>query len=411
MRILLLTHRVPFPPNKGDKIRSFHILQYLAKRHEVHLATLVDDRSDLDVLPELERRVESLMYARIDQPGRKLLSLAEIARSRSVSVRYFYSAGLQARIDDLIESSNIDAVFCFSSPTAEYVFRSRHADGRLRHAPKVMDLIDVDSYKWGQYASRKPAWSAWIYRHEQRALADYERRIYREMDRVLLVSEQEVDYFPAEDRERKLMAIPNGVDLEFFREAPRQAPVGDGPTLVFTGMMDYWPNIEGVQWFVDEIYPGIRRAVPDVRLFIVGGRPGRQLRRLDGSDGITVTGFVDDIRAYIAAADVCVVPLRIARGIQNKLLEAMAMSKGVVSTPQAAEGVNAEPGRDLVVAGNADDFRSAAIGLLNDPGRAAELGARARRFVEKHYDWDRNLGRLDELWPEPTSDSADSEVA
>lgn len=410
MRILLLTHRVPFPPNKGDKIRSFHILEYLAKRHEVHLATLVDDSADRASLPELERRVASLMYARIDQRGRKFFALTEMLKAGSISVRYFYSADLQTRIDALIESTGVDAVFCFSSPMAEYVFRSRHA-ARLERTPKVMDLIDVDSYKWGQYAERSPAWTAWIYRHEQRALADYERRIYRDMDRVLLVSEQETGYFPAADSERKLTAMPNGVDLEFFRRAPGRLPDTGGPTLVFTGMMDYWPNVEGVQWFVNEIYPDVRRAVPDVRLFVVGGRPGRSLRRLDGSDGITVTGFVDDIRAYIAAADVCIVPLRIARGIQNKLLEAMAMSKGVVSTPQAAEGVNAVPGRDLVVAGESGEFAAATIELLNDPHRAAALGASARRFVEKHYDWERNLGLIDELWSAPAPARAGSEVA
>ncbi len=190
--------------------------------------------------------------------------------------------------------------------------------------------------------------------------------------------------------------MSNGVDLQYFSPRPVSSGSARQPSLVFTGMMDYWPNIEGVEWFVERIFPRIRSAVPDVRLFIVGNRPTAQVLRLGTTPGVTVTGFVEDVREYIANASVCVVPLRIARGIQNKLLEAMAMGKAVVSTGEAFEGLRAEKGRDLQVAADEESFAGETIGLLRDAERARRLGACARQCVERHYSWESNLRVLDE---------------
>lgn len=396
MRLLLLTHRIPYPPNKGDKIRAFNITRHLAERHEVHLATLIDDPSDRAGLPELQRELgHPVLHAGIDQPARKLLSLVQVLRSASITVGHFYSARLQREVDDLIEANDFDAVVCSSSPTAEYVFRSRHASGKLRAAWKVMDLIDVDSYKWSQYADRSPPWSSWLYRYEARRLAGYELEIYRRFDRLLVVSEQEKSCFPAADSEHKLLAVSNGVDLDFFRPAESHQ-ANEAPTLVFTGMMDYWPNIEGLRWFLESVYPAIRRALPDVRLFVVGGRPTREVLAWRAEPGVIVTGFVDDIREYLHMADVCIAPLRIARGIQNKVLEAMATGKAVVCTPEAFEGVDATSGEDLLVAANAEAFAEQTVELLQDRARAARIAANARRRMEACYAWERNLRALDE---------------
>lgn len=396
-RILHLAHRVPFPPNKGDKIRSFHILNFLAQRHELYLATLVDDAKDMAGLPALNKKVQRLIYARIDQFGRKLFSIREVLRRRSITVRYFYSPRLQNEIDDLIEATEFDAILCSSSPMAEYLFRSRHRNERLIKMTKIMDLIDVDSYKWQQYAAATSGPKAWVYRYEAGKLAKYERCIYEYFQSILFVSEQEKAYFPMVDTKNKLHAVSNGVDLQYFDNTSEDTGGNERPTLVFTGMMDYWPNIEGMRWFIKHVFPGVRDSIPTVRLLVVGGRPTREVMRWRSIKGIEVTGFVEDIREYLEIADVCIAPLRIARGIQNKVLEAMAMRKAVVATPQALEGINLTPGTHAVSANSAKEFGAATIELLQDKRRACVLGQEARQCVEQYYSWGARLQSINSL--------------
>lgn len=398
MRVLFITHRLPFPPNKGDKIRSFNILKYLAKRHEVYVACLIDDGADLRLVPELEVRVRRLVYERI-QPGlSKALAVKSLVSSTPITVSYFYSKALQRKVDEILDTVDIDAVICFSAPMAEYLYRSRHAEGKLRRVRRVMDLIDVDSCKWRQYAERSSAWRAWVYRYEAVHLAKYERRIARSFDRVLVVSEPERRMFPmGEEGCSNIGVMANGVDFEYFRSLTSQLGEPRDATLVFLGVMDYWPNVEGMTWFVRSVFPRVRAAIPGVELVIVGRRPTREIERLASHTGVVITGFIEDVRPYVARADACVVPLRIARGIQNKVLEAMAMQKAVVCTPQAQEGIRAQPGRDLVVAEGEEEFASATIDLLRDPQQAALIGGNARQCVELNYAWENNLAVLDHL--------------
>lgn len=397
MRLFFLTHRMPFPPNKGDKIRSFNILSYLAKHHEVYLACLVDDKIDLRFVPEIETRVSRFVFDRIQPRTKKLLALRGLFRSCPITVGYFYSAALQRQIDDMVDLVEVDAFVCSSSPMAEYLFRSRHANGKVRRAIRIMDLIDVDSYKWREYAKQSPAWTSWIYRYEAKHLAEYEERIARDFDRVLVVSEQEKSAFPGGGNTPNLEAMSNGVDLDFFRPDRFETRVTARPTLVFTGVMDYRPNIEGITWFVEMVFPRIQSAVPDVELFIVGNKPIRDVLRLGRLPGIVVTGFVEDVRDYIGKATVCIAPLQVARGIQNKVLEAMAMGKAVVCTPQAQEGIRAKPGKELVIAEGANEFATATIDLLLNRAKAEQLGFEARRCVEKGHSWGENLRLLDRV--------------
>jgi len=410
MKVLFLAHRIPFPPNKGDKIRSFNVLRYLAERHEVHVGCLVDDESDLRYVPKLRELARNVSFERIHPRLGRIAALPGMLRSRALSVTYFHSEKLQTAVDEVLASQGIDAIFCSCSPMAEYLFRSRYPQ-RIAASVRIMDLIDVDSQKWAQYAASRPAWSAWLYRYEARCLARYEARIVHAFDRVLLVSEAEKAQLPSELQLPKVRWIPNGVDLEYFSPAHTSAFPGTGPLLVFTGVMDYWPNVDGVKWFVEKILPRIRASVPDVRFLIVGNRPAAQVRKLAALPGVTVTGFVEDVRDYVGSADVCVVPLRIARGIQNKLLEAMAMGKAVVSTPQAYEGLRAQSGRDLLVAADEAAFANATIQLLRDRPSAAVMGRNARLCVERHYAWDRNLSELDDLIRADTTRPAESKWA
>jgi sugar transferase (PEP-CTERM/EpsH1 system associated) len=395
-RVLMLAHRLPFPPNKGDKIRAYHVLRHLARRHEVSLGCLVDDPADLAHVAALEGIATEVATARIDGRLRKALSLRALLPPRSITVTHFHAAPLQRAVDAWLDAAPFDAVFCSSAATAEYVFRSRHADGRLRGAVKAMDLIDVDSVKWRQYADEAGPATAWLYRHEARTLAAYERRIVEAFDRVFLVSEAEASLLGDGASSARVGAFSNGVDLDFF--APREAGAHE-PLVAFVGVMDYRPNVDAAQWFADEVFPMVRAAVPDARFAIVGSRPTAAVRQLAARSGVTVTGFVDDVRDWVARAAVCVAPLRIARGIQNKVLEAMAMGRPVVASPQAFEGIDARPGEDVVVAGAADAFADAVVALLRDPGRAARIGRSARACVERRYRWESNLAVLDEVLP------------
>jgi sugar transferase (PEP-CTERM/EpsH1 system associated) len=398
MKILFICHRIPFPPNKGEKIRSYNILKHLARKHDIHLATLLDDRRDCEHIPELSSLVKEIVYDTI-RPGLKtVLSGFSVFRSRPISAAYFYSPAVQFSIDRLLEQEKIDVVFCSSSSTAEYVLHSRHCSGKLKNTFKLMDLIDVDSLKWKEYADKHSGPMKWVYTQEAKNLRRYEKQVADLFDHLLLVSEAEKSLLACHVQNGNISSVPNGVDYEHFTPSFQSDIPKKGPVIVFTGVMDYWPNIEGVVWFADSVFPRIRARHPGAEFYIVGSRPAGAVRNLVRTQpGISVTGFVSDVRDYISIADVCVVPLRTARGIQNKVLEAMAMSKAVVCTPQVAEGIQAIPGKDIIVDGSAEEFAVEVSRLIDDKPRAESLGASARKCVEAHYSWNKNLELLDSI--------------
>jgi polysaccharide biosynthesis protein PslH len=400
MRVLVLAHRIPFPPNKGDKIRSFNIVEHLARRHDVALACLIDDVLDMRYVDVMRRRVGCFSFARVQPLAKKLWSLTSMLRRQPISVGFFYSRRLQREIDEII-AAGVDAVVCICSPMAEYVFRSRHLGDLARRTRLVMDLIDVDSCKWEQYARQKPFWVSWVYRYEATHLARYERRIAEAFDDLTVVSEQEARVFPGVRRPDNLHAMSNGVDMDYFQPQTKGKAAGGAPTLVFTGAMDYWPNVEGVCWFAENVFPLVRRELPAAELYIVGSNPVLEVQRLEECDGVTVTGYVDDVRGYLSRADVCIAPLMIARGIQNKVLEAMAMAKPVVCTAQALEGIAATPGLHLLVAEGAVAFAEATLALLQDRGLASQIGSSARACVELRCSWSASLELLDRLLDKP----------
>jgi sugar transferase (PEP-CTERM/EpsH1 system associated) len=327
-----------------------------------------------------------------------------LLRGRPISVSYFYSRKIQQAVDSLLRQLEFDVIFCSSSPMAEYLFRSSNLKGRLAcskaqctliHAPcLIMDFIDVDSQKWRDYAARSSFPKSWLYTREASLLAAYEKKICEQFDHVLLVSDQERKILAATAPVHNVTVMPNGVDLDFFSPEFKAVPAKNGPVITFTGAMDYWPNVEGVEWFANRVLPTIRNKIPNAIFYIVGSRPGPAVRRLAEQAGIRVTGYVQDIRPYIATAYVCVVPLRIARGIQNKVLEAFAMGKAVVCTLQALEGIEARPGDDVIVAGDEGSFSESVLRLIEARGDREHLGKNARLCVEKNYSWDKNLSIL-----------------
>jgi sugar transferase (PEP-CTERM/EpsH1 system associated) len=396
--ILFLCHRIPYPPNKGDKIRSYNILKHLLENNNVSVGFLVDEPKDLKHVPTLKRQVKNLFYDQIQAGKKKIRSAVKaFIQGQPITVPYFYSSQLQYEIDAFLDNHSFDTIICSSSPSAEYVFQSRHYKRLKEKVHLVMDFIDMDSQKWLQYAPAEKFPLSFIYRREASKLLEYEKRIEKEFDDLVIVSEAEKDLFQSHIPTSKLQPISNGVDLDFFNPGYQPQTGILSPSLVFTGAMDYRPNIDGAIWFAEHVFPLIRLRFPDISFYLVGSSPAPQLTRLGRTNGIIVTGFVSDIRDYIQQADVCVIPLKIARGIQNKVLEAMAMGKAIVSTPQAAEGLNINMQRDICIQKNAEDFANAVISLLSDQEKSDRFGNHAREVVERNYSWKQNLASLDTI--------------
>ncbi|GBC59245.1 sugar transferase [Desulfonema ishimotonii] len=406
MRILYLCHRIPYPPNKGDKIRSFNELKYLATFHEIHLATLADDPGDVRHEAALEKYCTKIALVTIRPAVEKIRSLFSLFRNRSLSVDYFHAPALQCTVDDWLSRYDYDAVVCFSSPMAEYLFASpacRHWWGKTGKACRprlVMDFCDVDSDKWLQYSRQAALPMKAAYFYEYRKLFAFEQKINRAFDASVFVSPQETELFRQMfPRARNTETILNGVDDAYF--APGQTapatPDGPGPVLLFTGAMDYHANADGVCWFCEAILPLLKRKYPDLMFYIVGSNPLPSVKKLESHHGVRVTGFVEDIRPYYEMADVSVIPLRLARGIQNKVLEAMSMGKAVVSTGKATDGIGAIPGEHLLMADHPQAFSESLIRLIGDETQRRTLGENARSFVRNAFDWQGNMKKLNHL--------------
>lgn len=390
--LLFLAHRIPYPPNKGDKIRSYHLLKHLAQRYRVHLGCFVDDAEDWQYTARLQAICGETFFAPLRPRRAKLKSLAGLVRGVPLTLPYYAHAGMRRWVTQMLATRGIARVLVFSAAMGQYV--------PLAHALRtVVDFVDVDSDKWTQYAASKPWPLSWLYRREGRTLLAWERDLAARADAALFVSAAEARHFSqlAPASAAHIDWFNNGVDFGYFspqRNYPDPYPAGSLP-LVFTGAMDYWPNVDAVVWFAQAIFPAVRARYPQAQFVIVGGRPSQVVRDLAQLPGVTVTGRVDDVRPWLRHARMAVAPLRIARGVQNKVLEAMAMALPVVASPQALEGIQAEVGRDLLVADSAVQFAEQVMALLG--GAHAGMGAAARTAMLGNYVWQDNLRRVDAL--------------
>ena len=431
MNILFLCHRIPYPPNKGDKIRSFNEIKYLSKGHQIDLACFADDPNDLQYRKDLEAYCRHIHVEPLNKLLSKIKGLFSLLKGGAISVGYFYSKKLQRVVNQWCIETPYDAVICFSSPMAEYMLNSNTCKQECLSAvspPSVpasqppsllIDFCDLDSDKWRQYAQQSKFPMNLIYKTEFDRLLAYEIKINQTFDHSIFVSQKEADLFKTlYPTARNLSVIPNGVDSTYFIPSASASQLPSLPAsqrfclpasqrfclpasqrfcLLFTGAMDYQANIDGVSWFCREIFPALRAGNPDLQFLIVGSNPTAQVRALADADGISVTGFVDDVRPYYAMADICVIPLRMARGVQNKVLEAMAMGKPIVTTAAAVQGVSATPGEHLVVSDSALSFAEGIKALFKDNAQREQLGNAAREFVMKHYDWTANMNQLNRL--------------
>ncbi len=389
MNILFLCHRLHYPPKRGGKIRPFNMIRHLSRSHRVTVATVARTRAEAAEGRALAEHCHELHVAHIGSAMGWLRFAAHTATPYPATFGYFYSAALARTVRGVLAHGEIDAIVVHCSAMGPYV--AGH-----RGCRKIMDFGDADSEKWLEYGRSAPFPLSLGFRLEASKVRRFERRLAEQFDACSVTAprEREVlrEYVPG-----PIHVFPNGVDGEYFRpRRPSAAPLVPN-RLIFTGNMSYRPNVEAVQDLVSGILPRVWAQRPDTELYIVGMDPAPAVRRLADGRRVIVTGRVDDIRPYFESAVAAMAPLRIARGLQNKVLEAMAMRVPVVASPQAFNGINATADRDLLVADGPEAFARAALSLLEDPARRERYAAAARACVETNHDWERILRGFETL--------------
>lgn len=396
--ILFLAHRMPFPPDRGDKIRSHHVLRHLVRLAPVHVGTLRDDPRDM----EFEGELAALAASHCIAPRSKPLAVAgaeALLRREPVSLAAFRSSRLTAWVCEVLRAFPIDTIYVFSGQMGQYVPAT--FKGRI-----IADFVDVDSAKFEAYGSDGKGWRARVDRREGKLLRAMEADLAGRADASLLISAEEAALFrsrlpggsPAAERVR---VVPNGIDSALFApdavEPAIQLRDFPAPRIIFTGQMDYAPNIVAARRVADGILPALRTRFPTASFHVVGRNPPRDLLERHGRQGLHVWGEVPDMRAWLAGSELALVPLEIARGVQNKVLEAMAMGLPAVLSPGAATGIAAEDGVHFSIARTDIECVDKVAALLDDPAAARTMGHAARRFVAERMSWPAALAPLDSL--------------
>ena len=385
---------MPYPPNKGDKVRSFNILKYLSDRHNVYLGTFVDDSADEKYISTVKSYCKFSYFKIINKKYSRLRSLLGFFTGKALSLEYYNYLDFHSWVSSTIKNNKIDAVVIFSSVMAQYL------DDDI-HSRMVIDFVDVDSQKWSEYAQNFPFPFSLIYKREGKYLLSYESYLASQARHSFFVTEKERNLFSqcAPESFLKTSALNNGVDSDFFTPNlnilnPFQPVTEDLITLVFTGAMDYWPNIDAVVWFVNDVLSVLVKKHPSIRFYIVGRSPSKTVLNLV-SKTVFVTGTVDDVRPYLQHATAVVAPLRIARGIQNKILEAMSMAKPVVASAECVKALNAVKGNEIISAVTAEDFIDGIEFIVNNIKEAKLMGCVARERVIESYSWTSHLKGMD----------------
>ena len=399
--LIFIAHRIPFPPDKGEKIRGLNLLKHLSRNYRIHLGCLIDQPEDAQHLPLLREWCADVAGFPISKRRQKISALLRARPGRPLMLDYYRHPGLHAWVRQTMATTPMDIAYIYSvamMPYAEHL-APPHPGPQPARPHMILDAQDIDSEKWTAYAQTAAFPMRHVWSREGRTLFAYERRAAMACDATLFVSPQEATRFAelAPETASRVHAVENGVDLDRFSPTPQYPTPFDtpGPHLVFTGNMDYWPNADAVIWFATEVMPQLRTTRPTIEFHIVGANPGPETLRLATLPGVRVTGRVPDVRPFLAHADVCVAPLRIARGIQNKVLEAMAMARPVVASQGAFEGVRATAGQDLLVADTAPAMATAINAILD--GHHPTLAPAGRAAVERGYAWPATLAHLDTI--------------
>lgn len=386
--ILFLAHRIPYPPDKGDKIRSWRLFKHLTGRFKVHLACFVDDECDFTHTEFLEGLAETSAFIPLHPAQARVRSLCGLASGKPLTFGYFRDRRMAGAVAEMRKRPLV-AEIAFSSSMAPYI--ANPSEGRKR----IIDFCDADSEKWRQYAQDARGSIRWLYGREGRALAEAETNIANWADASFAITPEEAAIFNGRPAlRRKISWWSNGVDGSFFDPQADIEPISHAGDVVFVGAMDYRANVDAVLTFVSKVWPAVRQYAPEAGFTIVGANPVKAVQALHAAAGVTVTGRVADVRPWLQQAKLVVAPIGVARGVQNKVLEALAMSKAVVASPAAMTGIVCADNA-VCVAGDPAAMAQAIIRLLNDPERRRMMGETARAGILKAYDWHAQLERFD----------------
>ncbi len=408
MNILYLAHRIPYPPDKGDKLRSYREVEHLARRHRVWCACFVDDPADEAHVHPLRAFCQDVAAIPLSRARAKIRGLAGLLCGRTLTESFYSHSRMRATLKRWSRAVDFDAVVAFSSSMAPYALA-------VPAKRRVLDLCDLDSQKWLDYARTSRGLLRRLYETEGRRLAVAERTYLDEFDATLVITQAEAKPLSSVERRGKLHIVGNGVSLPDLNGDSNESVQGstcdgrsriasrteqDGetsksPIVGFVGAMDYHPNVEAVGWFVLNCWPRVHRAFPSATFRIVGRSPTRQVRKLAAVPGVEVIGGVPDAMAEVLRFEVSVAPIQTARGLQNKVLEAMAAAKPIVLTSRAAEGIDARDGHDFIITDEPGEFSENVVRLLHDPVEQRQLGKNARRFVAVNHCWEENLRRME----------------
>lgn len=384
VNILYLAHRIPYPPDREDRLRSFREVEYLARRHKVWCACFVDTPSDARFIPPLRAYCYDVAAIRLNRPWALVRGLAGSVRGGTVTEWFYNHLAMWAAVREWYESVTFDVVVAFSSGMAPYALT-------VPAERRVLDLCDSESRKWFDYAAASYGPARWFYQTEGHRLALKERVWIDSFDATLLVTGAEA--LEGTVRSDKLHVVGNGTLLPDLSTLIPKEPLP--PTVGFVGVMSYRPNVDAVCWFVSRCWDEIRAACPEAVFRIVGRSPARRVRRLARVPGVQVVGCVEDAAGEVRQFDVGVAPMRFAGGVQNKVLEAMAAGKPVVLTNKAALGLAGHHDREYLIADRPAEIVEDVVRLLRDPLERRRIGLAARRFVAVHHCWEEMVRRFE----------------
>ena len=387
MRILFVSHRFPYPPRSGSKIRAFHMIRHLGNTHEVTVASLARSDTEFEEAHGIDRYCARHFVVRVTNPVQVARMFGRLLTRSSLSSGFFYAPDFARLIRQEMEARAYDLVIAHSSSVAQYVVH-------LERTSKLLDFCDMDSQKWLAYGEHRPFPIGVGYRIEGIKLRAEERRLAAAFDLCTTATRAEANTLEGYGTACATAWFPNGVDAEYF--APGDEAY-DSNTLSFVGRMDYYPNRECMVRFCRDVWPLIRKARPRARLLIVGADPTPSVRRLGRIPGVAVTGSVPDVRPFLRQSAAMVAPLAIARGTQNKILEAMASGVPVVTSSIAARGVDAVAEDHLMVADDPNAVALAALRLMNDRGARDRLAVAGRERMLSHQTWAASMRRLDAI--------------
>ncbi len=399
MKILFLSLRCPYPPHRGDRIRSYNFIKQLSKQHAVTLVYFAESESDIESAKYLEPFCKQVEWVPFHRSFAFMNTGLHCLSRRPLQLHYWYAPQMQRKINQLLEQEDFELIHAQLFRMGQYVTE-------VQGPTKVLDLCDslalnlsrraeLESNPWLAKIKLDCTPKRFLVKLEEKRVRRYEVNIMKAFDCGTVVARFDQEYLLKQDSSLNLSVVPMGVDLGYFQPKPTTQ---SAPLLLFTGTMNYFPNSDAAIYFCNEIFPSIRESHPNAQFYIVGNHPSDQVKRLEAQDGVVVTGYVPDVRPYFQKASVFVAPLRAGSGIQTKNLEAMAMGVPVVTTSVGAMGLEADIGKELLVADTPADFAKQVVHLLNNEHSRETLAQTARTRVETNYSWEAIGERLEHVY-------------